>query len=320
MLKTKKLILKAAAFLAVCLAFYVPVSAEEKEYRIVTTIFPEYDWIMNILGDRKEDIEVTWLMDSGVDLHSFNPGMDDIVTVSDCDLFIYVGGESDFWAEDMIARPQNPDQRAVSLMEILEDYVKEEEHVEGMQERPSDEEETEYDEHVWLSLRNAQIICRSLAEILGEMDESHKEEYLKNAEEYIEELREMDESFSPVFNDPKHDTLVFGDRFPFRYLFDDYGLKYYAAFNGCSAETEASFDTIIFLAEKLDELGLDTILKMEKDDARICETVIECTASKDQKILTLDSMQAVTAKDYKEGESYASVMKKNLEVLAEAVS
>ena len=315
----KRLIITAAAFLAAGLSLAVPAGAEEEKLRIVTTIFPEYDWVMNILGDSAGDAEVTWLMDSGVDIHSFSPGIDDIVAVSDCDLFIYVGGESDFWVEDMIAQSQNPDQIDVSLLDILEDNVKEEEQVEGMQERPSKEEETEYDEHVWLSLGNAQIICRRLAEILGELDESHKEEYLNNADEYADRLEELDALFRPALTDPPHDTLVFGDRFPFRYLFDDYGLKYYAAFNGCSAETEASFETIIFLAEKLDELGLDSILKMEKDDERICETVIECTRSKDQKILTLDSMQAVTAEDYEDGVTYESVMKKNLEVLAEAV-
>jgi len=310
-------------FMALALAVIsapAAVDAEEKPLKIVTTIFPEYDWVMNVLGERAGDAEVTWLMQSGVDLHSFNPSVEDIVTITDCDLFLYVGGESDFWVEDVLSQAPNGNLRAVSLLDILADQVREEETVEGMQDAGEDApgEEPEIDEHVWMSLENAGIICRSIADVLGEMDEEHAEEYSSSAEEYIAKLDGLDDQYHEALNDAPNRTLVFGDRFPFRYLFDDYGLSYYAAFSGCSAESEASFETIIFLAEKVDELGLDNILKMEGDNKKICETVIECTETKDQEILTLDSMQSVKREDYENGITYTSIMEENLEVLKRA--
>ena len=169
-----------------------------------------------------------------------------------------------------------------------------------------------------MSLGNAGIICGCMADVLGEIDPEHAEEYKSNAEEYLADLGRLDEQYREALADAPHRTLVFGDRFPFRYLFDDYELSYYAAFSGCSAESEASFETIIFLADKLDELGLDCILKMEGDNKKICETVIECTDSKDQEILTLDSMQSVKREDYENGISYISIMEENLEVLKRA--
>ena len=294
--------------------------AEAEPLRIVTTIFPEYDWVRNILGDRAEEAEVTWLMQSGVDLHSFNPSVEDIVTIADCDLFLYVGGESDFWVEDVLSQAENENRRDVNLMDVLADRVREEETVEGMQGGQEDEPggEPEFDEHVWMSLGNAGIICGCMADVLGEIDPEHAEEYKSNAEEYLADLGRLDEQYREALADAPHRTLVFGDRFPFRYLFDDYELSYYAAFSGCSAESEASFETIIFLADKLDELGLDCILKMEGDNKKICETVIECTDSKDQEILTLDSMQSVKREDYENGISYISIMEENLEVLKRA--
>ena len=310
-------------FMALALAVIsapAAVDAEEKPLKIVTTIFPEYDWVMNVLGERAGDAEVTWLMQSGVDLHSFNPSVEDIVTITDCDLFLYVGGESDFWVEDVLSQAPNGNLRAVSLLDILADQVREEETVEGMQDAGEDApgEEPEIDEHVWMSLENAGIICRSIADVLGEMDEEHAEEYSSSAEEYIAKLDGLDDQYHEALNAAPNRTLVFGDRFPFRYLFDDYGLSYYAAFSGCSAESEASFETIIFLAEKVDELGLDNILKMEGDNKKICETVIECTETKDQEILTLDSMQSVKREDYENGITYTSIMEENLEVLKRA--
>ncbi len=294
--------------------------AEAEPLRIVTTIFPEYDWVRNILGDRAEEAEVTWLMQSGVDLHSFNPSVEDIVTIADCDLFLYVGGESDFWVEDVLSQAENENRRDVNLMDVLADRVREEETVEGMQGGQEEEPggEPEFDEHVWMSLGNAGIICGCMADVLGEIDPEHAEEYKSNAEEYLADLGRLDEQYREALADAPHRTLVFGDRFPFRYLFDDYELSYYAAFSGCSAESEASFETVIFLADKLDELGLDCILKMEGDNKKICETVIECTDSKNQEILTLDSMQSVKREDYENGISYISIMEENLEVLKRA--
>ena len=294
----------------------------EKKLNIVTTIFPEYDWTRAVLGDRADEVNLTMLLDNGTDLHSFQPAVKDIMKVSSCDLLIYVGGESDQWIEDALESAQNKDMKTINLMEVLGDSIKEEETVEGMQESDhghEDEDEKEYDEHVWTSMRNAEVICDAIADTLEEMDPENKEIYQSNAETYKEKLSALDEEYQETVDNAKQKTLVFADRFPFRYLVDDYDLSYYAAFSGCSAESEASFKTVTFLAGKVDELGVKSVLTMEKSDDRIAQTVMENTKAKDQKILQLNSMQSITSEEITDGATYLSVMEDNLNVLKEAL-
>lgn len=327
-------------------------AAGEKQLKIVTTIFPEYDWVREILGDHIEHAEITLLMDNSVDLHSYQPTAEDILKISTCDLFLYVGGESDEWAEDTLTKVGGGDEAAISLLEALGDAAKEEEVVEGMEEEDHDEEaakaeaedhgeeagddgegygeetgddgegygeEAEYDEHVWLSLNNAQVLCNTIAEALSRIDPDNGEDYLNNAEAYNEKLAALDAEYQAAVDNASQKTLLFGDRFPFRYMVDDYGLSYYAAFSGCSAETEASFETIAFLAGKLDELDLNYVLTLEKSDQKIANTIIQASERKDQQILTMDSMQSVSSEDVSSGVTYISVMENNLAVLEEAL-
>ncbi len=297
-------------------------AADPGRLQIVTTIFPEYDWVMNVLGDNPADAEVTMLLDNGVDLHSFQPTAADIMKISTCDLFIYVGGESDKWVDDALREATNGDMVVVDLLDVLGDAVKEEETVEGMQEEDEheqEEEETEYDEHVWLSLRNAAVLVDRISKAVQTVDPDNAEVYGANAAAYLEKLGALDAEYKAAVADASVSTLLFGDRFPFRYLTDDYGLDYYAAFVGCSAETEASFETVTFLARKVDELSLPAVLTIEGTDHRIAETIVQNTGTKDQRILTLDSMQATTAKDIANGTTYLSVMEKNLGVLKGAL-
>ena len=297
----------------------------DKKMKIVTTIFPEYDWTRNILGERETDVDLTMLLDNGTDLHSVQPAVKDIMKVSSCDLLIYVGGESDQWIEDALKSAKNKNMKTINLMEVLGDTVKEEETVEGMQGSEhghdhEDEDEKEYDEHVWTSMRNASVICDAIAETLEEMDPENKEIYQSNTDSYKEKLSSLDQEYQDTVKSAKQNTLVFADRFPFRYLVDDYELNYYAAFSGCSAESEASFKTVTFLAGKLDKLGLKTVLTIEKSDDRIAQTVIKNTKEKDQKILELNSMQSITSDEIKDGVTYLSVMEDNLKVLKEALN
>ncbi|MBR4393468.1 MAG: zinc ABC transporter substrate-binding protein [Oscillospiraceae bacterium] len=299
-------------------------AAESGKLQIVTTIFPIYDWVMNVLGDNPAGSEVTMLLSSGVDLHSFQPSAADILRISTCDLFIYVGGESDAWVDDALKEAVNKNMVVVNLLEVLGDDVKEEEVVEGMEaeeeeEEDGGEEEPEYDEHVWLSLRNAAALTDSISNALQAVDAAHADVYKANAAAYTEKLNALDAQFRAAVDSANVKTLLFGDRFPFRYLVDDYGLDYYAAFVGCSAETEASFETVTFLARKVDELDLPAVCTIEGANHRIAETVVGNTQAKNQKILTLDSMQSVTAKDVAAGVSYLSVMERNLAVLKEAL-
>ena len=180
-------------------------------------------------------------------------------------------------------------------------------------------EEKEYDEHVWLSLKNAQILCKAIAEALETVDPEHKDVYATNVDAYLEKLSSLDSQYQDAVANASQKTLLFGDRFPFRYLVDDYGLSYYAAFAGCSAESEASFETISFLAKKVDELGLKNIMTIENSDQKIAKTIRDNTKDKNQEILSLDSMQSTTSEDVKNGTTYLSVMESNLDVLKKAM-
>ena len=282
------------------------------------------------------------LLDSGVDLHSYQPTAADIMKIAACDVLIYVGGESDEWVEDALREAVNPDMTVISLLEILSDSVKTEEIVEGMEHEHDhgedhDAEEHDHegenhdhgdeqvhgeeaDEHVWLSLRGAQKLVSAIALKLGEADPARADDYLAHAAAYCGRLSDLDAQYAEAVRQAPHKTILFGDRFPFRYLADDYGLTYYAAFTGCSAETEASFQTIIFLAQKVDELGLPAVLTIEGTNHKIAQTVIQTTAEKNQKLLTMDSMQGTTAADVQAGVSYLSIMEDNLRALREALN
>ena len=293
---------------------------------IVTTIFPEYDWVREILGDKADNAEITMLLDNGVDLHSYQPTADDIVKISDCDLFIYVGGESDEWVEDALRNAANRNMKVINLLEVLGDSVKTEEIVEGMQEEEHEHEdaeehehEEEADEHVWLSLKNAKMLVRVISKALQELDPDNKDIYAANADAYVKKLSALDAEYQTAVDAASNKTILFGDRFPFRYLVDDYGLRYYAAFVGCSAETEAGFETISFLAKRVDELKLPCVLTIEGAQHKIAETIVRNTTAKNQRVLTMDSMQSTTSKDVKNGTTYLSVMEKNLSVLKEAL-
>ncbi|MBO4854106.1 MAG: zinc ABC transporter substrate-binding protein [Oscillospiraceae bacterium] len=279
--------------------------------RIVATVFPVYDWVRQIVGEGSEQVELTLLLDNGTDLHSYQPTVDDMVEIARADVFIYVGGPSDDWVTNALKTSDKPDRIVINLLDVLGDEVKEEELAEGM--TPEDGEGAEYDEHVWLSLRNAALFCGYIAGKLGEVDPDRAGVYQANADGYMQKLNELDARYRAAVEASSVKTLLFADRFPFRYLVDDYGLTYYAAFAGCSAETEASFETVVFLAEKADELGLRCIMQTESADGSLADTIRRNTAAKDQKVLVLNSLQSG------QGETYLSVMESNLAVLREAL-
>lgn len=472
-------------------------NTDDGKLKVVTTIFPEYDWVKEIAGDEVSNIDLTMLLDNGVDLHSYQPTSEDILKISDCDLFVYVGGESDSWVDDALKNATNKDMQVINLLDVLKDSIKTEESMPGMQaeeghnhgyahfedsdvqdrtlsdwdgdwqsvypylqdgvldevmekkaesgEKTAEEykeyyengyktdvsqitidaenntmcfvkngvaskatyeykgyqiydyesgsrgvryffeatsgdadapkyvqfsdhgiapgkaehfhiyagndgfdalseemenwptyypadmsgkeiaedmlehEEKEYDEHVWLSLKNAQTLCKAIAEALETADPEHKDVYAANVDSYLEKLSSLDGQYQDAVANASQKTLLFGDRFPFRYMVDDYGLKYYAAFAGCSAESEASFETISFLAKKVDELGLKNIMTIENSDQKIAKTIRDNTKDKNQEILSLDSMQSTTSEDVKNGTTYLSVMESNLDVLKKAM-
>ncbi|MBQ3335751.1 MAG: zinc ABC transporter substrate-binding protein [Eubacteriaceae bacterium] len=298
-------------------------SNDNKQLSIVATIYPEYDWVLNILGEKKDNAEVMLLVDNGTDLHSYEPTAKDMVTIAKCDVFIYVGGESDQWVEDALKQATNKNMQVVNLMDVMGDTKKEEELKEGMQTKKEiikkEETEPEYDEHVWLSLKNTQKFVMAIADAVAKADAANADIYLANAKSYSDKLSALDGEYTKTVKNAKQRTLLFGDRFPFRYMTEDYGIDYYAAFNGCSAETEASFETIKFLAGKVDELNLKNVMIIENSDGEIARTIIKNTKNKNQKILILDSLQSVGKKDMESGQTYLKIMESNLNVIKEAL-
>ena len=421
---------------------------QNNTYSIVASTFYEYDWVMEVLGEQKDNFDVTLLMNSGVDLHSYAPTAEDIVTIKSADLFVYNGGHSHAWVADVVAEPINENFQTVNVVERLGDAVKAEESVEGMQsgghhhggeegtgmaphDYEYDEEKYDYytsccyadnfdidengtvlgftnpetgvyteyccehdgfvfdgdnllgilvekehnhedctdetcdhdheedahehdheedahehdheedahehnheedahehdhaghghdDEHVWLSLHNAMTVCEVLAEEIGVIDTENADAYKANANAYIEKLSALDQGYKDAVAEAEKDTLVFADRFPFLYLMDDYGINYYAAFQGCSAETEASFETVMFLAEKVDELDIDQLLIIDNGLVELAETVNSSTDKQDCDVLTLHSMQSVSQQDIDAGATYYNYMEGNLEVIKQALN
>ena len=293
-------------------------TAEKSEkLDIVCTNFSEYDWTKNIIGDT-DSANITYLLESGVDIHNYQPSVDDMVIISNCDMFIYVGGESESWVDDALSNSANKDMKVVKLFDTVQQELKEEELKEEMEHTEEDAhkaDEPEYDEHVWLSVRNAQAICSRICDDLCGLDPANSDKYKANLADYTSQLKELDAEFTDMAENASSKTVLFGDRFPFRYLVDDYGIDYCAAFAGCSAESEASFETIAKLADKMDTLKLDTIFIIENSDDSLAKSIINNSKSKKADIRKLDSLQSVTGSDIANGASYISIMQENLDTL-----
>ena len=307
--------MKKKWILALCLVLLCLTGCQQEQKKdalsVVAVIFPEYDWARQIIGP-DSDIQLHLLVDDGVDPHSFQPTVADIVTVSECDLLIYGGGESDAWLEDAL---KGTEKRTVALLPLLGEKAHQEEIVAGMQ---VSQPEDETDEHVWLSLPNAALFCTAIADQLTELDPDHADLYQANLEAYLEKLRNLDEAYRETIQNANQDTIVVCDRFPYRYLTEDYGLKYYAAFPGCSAETGASFETVVFLSDRVQELDLKALIVTETSDGRLAQTVAENTGRSGITILTLDSMQSVSGEQAK-NKDYLSTMEANRQVLEQAL-
>ena len=330
------------AFLAVTLLLAACGTKSEtegaaKKISVIAVTYPQYDWLKNVLGGRADAVDLKLLIKNGADLHSYQPSAADIATIAKADMVVYVGGESDEWIEKALAATPKEGRIEVNMMKVLGDRVKEEEVVEGMQgetkeiaeenhehakghHHHDEEEEVENDEHIWLSLKNAEMLVKTLAESIAKLDTAHATEYHMNAALYIAKISALDAQYRATMENATLKTILFGDRFPFRYLVDDYGIKYYAAFVGCSAESEASFETITFLAGKMDSLALPAIFTIDGSDGKIARAILDASKnSKNAEVLMLNSMQSVKDEQIKAGADYLSIMRDNLEVLKKAI-
>ena len=300
-----------------------------EKIKVLTTIYPQYDFAKNI---GKDLVDVDMLIKPGMDIHYFEPSPRDIISIEDADLFVYVGGVDEEWVDDALNSMENKPE-IIKLMDIVDVY--EEEIVEGMEhvhhneEEPHDhdhehdhEEETHEgshshgldDEHVWTSLRNAQVISEEISKKLSELSPENKDYFEVNKNEYVQKLDELDQKFVTLFENNQNKPLIFGDRFPFRYFVEDYNLEYYAAFPGCSTEIEPSPQTVSFLIDKSKDLGIETVLKIETSNGQMADSIAEATGGN---VKTLHSAHNVTGEEFESGLSYLEIMERNLQVLGE---
>lgn len=312
---------------------------EEKKLKVVTTIYPQYDFVKEVARDK---VEAEMLVKPGSDIHYFEPAPQDMMKIQEADLFIYTGGPDEEWVEDTVAQMENGP-KLIKLVDLVDTV--EEEIVEGMEHNHDHEEDHDHeeihaheedhehnhdkdhdheeihdhehhhhevDEHVWTSLRNAQIITKAISEKLVELDATNGDFYKENAAEYIKKLADLDKKFVEMFKAKENKTLVFGDRFPFRYFVEDYGLDYYAAFSGCSALAEPSAQTLSFLIDKVNELGIKTIYYIESSNGDMAKSIAEATGGKTAR---LHSVHNLSNEDFQAGKTYLMLMEENLETL-----
>lgn len=296
------------------------VRPESKKLSIVCSIFPQYDFCKEIVG---ENAELTLLLKSKVDMHNYKPSAEDILKIRNSDIFIDIGGESDEWANEVFETVKSETPLILSLINVVD--AKDEKALEGMETEEHDhddeshegEEHAEKDEHVWTSLKNAELIVKAITEKVCALDPENADEYEKNSKTYLSKLSSLEKEYAETVKTAKRKVLLFGDRFPFGYLADDYSLECYAAFSGCSAETRASFETIAFLAGKVKEKELPFVLKIDGSDGSVAKTV---ASQSNAEVRTLNSCQSVSEDDIKNGVSYLSIMKDNLSVLKEVLN
>lgn len=295
---------------------YIP--KKNDELNITATIFPQYDFARQLAGDKAN---VTMLLPPGSECHTYEPTPQDIIKIQNSDLFIYTGGESDNWIDEILKTLDTSNMKILRLMEICETV--DEESVEGMQsdehnhENENENSNHELDEHVWTSPYNAVKICDAISDALCELDAQNAQYYNKNHTEYTALLFDLDDSFREILSSSKRNTLVFGDRFPFRYFTERYGIEYYAAFPGCAEETEASISTVTFLIDKIKQEQIPVVLYPELSNHRLADTIAEETGAK---ALMLHSCHNVTQEYFNNGITYIELMKNNVEVLREALN
>ncbi len=296
---------------------------------IVSTIFTPYDFARQIAGDKAE---VTMLLPPASESHSYEPTPQDVIKIQNCDMFLYVGGESDVWVNEVLESMDTSNMTIVTLMdcvEVVEEEIvegmeddehehEEEEHAEGEEEHSESEaeEEAEYDEHVWTSPKNAERIVQKISDALCSADAANAAYYKQNTTAYLVQLEELDTAFQEVVDNAARKTIVLGDRFPFRYLADAYGLDYFAAFPGCSTETEASAATVAFLIDKIKDEKIPVIFHIELSNQRMAGTIAEATGAK---VLELHACHNITKEDFENGMTYLDLMKRNVDALKEAL-
>lgn len=290
---------------------------DDGRLNVVCTIFPQYDFVRQIAGDK---VNLTMLLKPGAESHSYEPTPQDIIKLQDSDMFVYVGGDSDEWVKSILSSMNTDRMTQVKLMDCVD--LKEEETVEGMQ--PEKEESCdaaaegpEMDEHVWTSVANSEKIVQKLSDTLIKLDPDNKDYYEKNTKTYLDRLKKLDGEFHSVIDSAKRREIIVGDRFPFMYFCREYGLKYYAAFPGCSTDTEADPATVAFLTDKVKQDKIPVVFHIELSNGQMCNSICDATGARAE---PLNAVHNVSADDFKAGVTYVDLMEHNVKVLKEALN
>ena len=317
MKKAFKIMIVAIMFFSIVSLTGCNKTKKNSKLTIVTTSFPGYDFARAVTKNSK-DVEVKMLLKPGAEMHSFEPTPQDIKNIKNSNMFIYVGGDSDEWIEDVLDDIDTKKTKVIKLMDLVNPV--EEEHVEGMEEdhdEEENEEEVEYDEHVWTSPANAIEITNKLKNEIIKIDKNNKELYEKNASNYVKELTSIDNEINDIVKNSKRKEIIFGDRFPLRYFVEEYGLSYYAAFPGCSEQTEASAKTISFLIDKVKKDKIPVVFHIELSNGKIANTIAKKTGAK---VLEFKTGHNISQKEFDAGVTFVDIMKENVKVLKEALN
>jgi zinc transport system substrate-binding protein len=311
----KKMLAVLAALAFACLSFSGAALAQDapvKKFSVVATNFPAYDFARQVAGDR---VEVSMLLSPGAESHTYEPTPQDILKIQNAGLFVYVGGESDAWVDDILSS-FDPKINAIRLIDCVK--AVEEVTIEGMtsEEEEADSNGVEYDEHVWTAPKNAILIEQAIAKQLEILDPSNASAYQANSDAYTKQLEALDQNFADYFNGVTNKTLIVGDRFPLRYFADEFGLTCYAAFPGCSTETEPSAATISFLIDKVKATGVSTVFYIEFSNHQVADSIAEQTGAK---TALFHSCHNVSREDLDAGATYLSIMSQDLETLKGAM-
>lgn len=291
-------------------------------FTIITTAFPAFDFARQIAAD---DTNIRMLLSPGAEAHSYEPTPRDMIDIQNCDLFIYAGGENEAWVTDMISSLEIDEDKVIAMLDVVTPLY--EESVEGMESghhhhdescgHDHDHQETEgYDEHVWTSPNNAALITKAIADRLCALDAANAAAYSSRCDAYQARLAKLDADIRAAVDGAKRRTMVFGDRFPVRYFTEEYGLEYFAAFPGCSADTEPSAATIAFLIDKVKEQNIPVVFSIELSNRRLASAIAEATGAK---VLTFTSCHNLTKEEFESGATYISLMEQNLANLQEAL-
>lgn len=312
MKKIISILLCAAIMLGISACGSADVKSDNGKINIVATIFPEYDFARAVAGD---NANIKMLVSPATEIHSFEPSPQDIAAVQNADLFIYIGGEGDAWVEKILSAVDTSKMTVLKMMDTVS--VVEEEIVDGMEaEEESDSDEIEYDEHIWTSPKNAMSMVNAICGAISEIDKENADIYEKNAAAYNAEIQAVDDEIKQVVDAASKKMLVFGDRFPFRYFADEFGLSYYAAFPGCSGETDASAATVAKLVKRIEENSLPAVFYVELGNHAMADSIANQTGTK---ALMLHSCHNVSKEDFDNGVTYVDLMKNNVETLKEGL-